>query len=61
VAQPQIRPRNGNRAAKGGWLHLAKAGFDEYFLHKVRRGEGEPTYERFLLKQRDIEKLKEPT
>jgi len=42
-------------------VHLAKGGFDEYFLHKVRRGESGPFHERFLLKQRDIEKLKEPT
>ena len=61
VAQPQIPPRNVNWAAKGAWVHLAKVGFEKYFLHKVRRGESEPFYERFLLKQLNIEKLKEPT
>lgn len=61
VAQPQIPPRNVNWAAKGAWVHLAKVGFEKYFLHKVRRGESEPFYERFLLKQLNIEKLKEPS
>ncbi len=61
VAQPQIPPRNVNWAAKGAWVHLAKVGFEKYFLRKIRRGESEPFYERFLLKQLNIEKLKEPS
>jgi sulfide:quinone oxidoreductase len=60
VAQPQIPPRNVNWAAKGAWVHLAKVGFEKYFLRKVRRGESEPFYERFLMRQLNIEKLKEP-
>jgi len=60
VAQPQIPPRNVNWSAKGAWVHLAKVGFEKYFLRKVRRGESEPFYERFLMKQLNIEKLKEP-
>ncbi len=60
VAQPQIPPRNVNWAAKGAWVHLAKVGFEKYFLRKVRSGESEPFYERFLMNQLNIAKLKEP-
>jgi sulfide:quinone oxidoreductase len=61
VAQPQIPPRNVNWASKGTWVHLAKVGFEKYFLRKIRSGESEPFYERFLLKQLNIEKLKATT
>ena len=60
VAQPQIPPRNVNWASKGTWVHLAKVGFEKYFLRKVRSGESEPFYERFLMNQLNIAKLKEP-
>jgi len=60
VAQPQIPPRNVNWSSKGVWVHLAKIGFEKYFLRKVRAGESEPFYERFLMRQLNIEKLKEP-
>ena len=49
MAQPQIPPRNVNWASKGEWVHLAKVAFEKYFLRKIRRGESEPFYERFLL------------
>jgi sulfide:quinone oxidoreductase len=61
VAQPQIPPRNVNWAAKGAWVHLAKVAFEKYFLRKIRNGESEPFYERFLLRQLNIEKLKATT
>jgi sulfide:quinone oxidoreductase len=61
VAQPQIPPRNVNWAAKGAWVHLAKVAFEKYFLRKIRAGESEPFYERFLLRQLNIEKLKATT
>ena len=60
IAKPQIPPRNVNWAAKGAWVHLAKVGFEKYFLRKIRAGESEPFYERFLLQQLDIQKLKAP-
>jgi sulfide:quinone oxidoreductase len=60
VAQPQIPPRNVNWASKGAWVHVAKVGFEKYFLRKIRTGESEPFYERFLLKQLNIHKLKAP-
>ncbi|HEX2944285.1 MAG TPA: FAD-dependent oxidoreductase [Rhodopila sp.] len=60
VAQPQIPPRNVNWASKGSWVHMAKVGFEKYFMRKIRTGESEPFYERFVLKQLNIQKLKEP-
>lgn len=59
VAQPQIPPRNVNWAASGKWVHLAKVGFEKYFLNKVRRGESEPFYERLALEVMGIRKVKE--
>ena len=58
VAQPQIPPRNVNWAARGKWVHVAKIGFEKYFLHKVRRGESEPFYEKLALHVMGIDKLR---
>ncbi len=58
VAQPQIPPRNVNWSASGGWVHLAKVGFEKYFLAKIRRGESEPFYEKLALDVMGIRKLK---
>jgi sulfide:quinone oxidoreductase len=49
MAQPQIPPRNVNWSSSGKWVHLAKAGFEKYFLAKVRHGESEPFYEKLAL------------
>jgi len=57
VAQPQIPPRNVNWSARGAWVHLAKVGFEKYFLRKIRAGKSEPFYESFLLRQLNIHKL----
>ena len=45
VAQPQIPPRNVNWSSSGKWVHVAKIGFEKYFLRKMRKGESEPFYE----------------
>jgi sulfide:quinone oxidoreductase len=58
VAQPQIPPRNVNWSASGKWVHLAKIGFEKYFLHKVRKGESEPFYEKLALHVMGIHKLR---
>ncbi|MBI1196986.1 MAG: NAD(P)/FAD-dependent oxidoreductase [Phenylobacterium sp.] len=58
VAQPQIPPRNVNWSASGKWVHLAKVGFEKYFLGKVRRGESEPFYEKLALDVMGVRKLK---
>ena len=59
VAQPQIPPRNLNWSAHGKWVHLAKVGFEKYFLKKVRSGVSEPFYEKLVLQVLGISKLKE--
>ena len=58
-AQPQIPPRNINWSASGGWVHLAKVGFEKYFLGKVKRGESETFYEKMALDLIGAHKLKD--
>ncbi|MBB5986486.1 NAD(P)/FAD-dependent oxidoreductase [Sphingobium lignivorans] len=58
VAQPQIPPRNVNWSSSGKWVHLAKIGFEKYFLRKVRKGESEPFYEKLALHVMGIRKLR---
>ena len=58
VAQPQIPPRNVNWSASGDWVHLAKVGFEKYFLGKIRRGESEPFYEKLALDVMGLKKIK---
>ncbi len=58
LAVPQIPPRNVNWSGQGYWVHMAKVGFEKYFLRKVRNGSSEPGYERFLLKTIGVERLK---
>ncbi|MDE2410171.1 MAG: NAD(P)/FAD-dependent oxidoreductase [Sphingomonadales bacterium] len=61
VAQPQIPPRNLNWSSHGKWVHLAKIGFEKYFLRKVRKGTSEPVYEKLALRMLGIAKLKQTT
>ncbi|MGB8819214.1 MAG: FAD/NAD(P)-binding oxidoreductase [Rhizobiaceae bacterium] len=58
VAQPQIPPRNVNWASSGKWVHVAKIGFEKYFLRKIRSGVSEPFYEKLALQVLGIDKLK---
>lgn len=58
VAQPQIPPRNLNWSSSGKWVHLAKVGFEKYFIHKVRRGTSEPFYEKLAMHALGIRKLR---
>jgi sulfide:quinone oxidoreductase len=58
MAQPQIPPRNINWASSGKWVHLAKIGFEKYFLHKVRSGKSEPFYEKMALDLIGAHKIK---
>ncbi len=58
VAQPQIPPRNVNWSSEGKWVHLAKIGFEKYFLGKIRKGESEPFYEKLLMDTLGIHKVK---
>jgi sulfide:quinone oxidoreductase len=59
VAMPQIPPRNVTWFKKGKWVHLAKIGFEKYFLRKMKTGNSEPVYEKYLLKALGIERLEE--
>lgn len=58
VALPQIPPRNVNWFGEGRWVHLAKIGFEKYFIRKMKKGTSEPIYEKYLLSVLGIEKLK---
>ncbi|HEU0151770.1 MAG TPA: FAD-dependent oxidoreductase [Arenimonas sp.] len=58
VALPQIPPRNVTWARVGKWVHLAKVAFEKYFLAKMRSGNTEPVYEKYVLKLLGIERLK---
>ena len=57
VAVPQVPPRNIMWARAGRWVHLAKAAFESYFLRKMRTGNSEPAYERWLLKRLGVKRL----
>jgi sulfide:quinone oxidoreductase len=57
VALPQIPPRNVNWFKKGKWVHLAKIGFEKYFMYKMKSGSSEPIYEKYVLKTLGIERL----
>lgn len=58
VAIPQIPPRNVTWAKKGKWVHVAKAAFEKYFIRKMKRGNSEPIYEKYMLKALGIQRLK---
>ncbi len=58
IAQPQIPPRNVNWSAGGGWVHMAKVGFEKYFIGKVRKGRSETFYENAALNLLKTHKLK---
>ena len=60
LALPQIPPRNVNWSGQGYWVHMAKVGFEKYFLRKVRNGSSEPGYERFLMKTIGVNRLRTP-
>jgi sulfide:quinone oxidoreductase len=57
VALPQIPPRNVNWFKKGKWVHVAKVAFEKYFMHKMKTGNAEPLYEKYVLKALGIERL----
>jgi sulfide:quinone oxidoreductase len=57
VALPQVPPRNVTWAKKGKWVHLAKAGFEKYFIRKMKKGVSEPFYEKIIFDALGIKKL----
>ncbi len=58
VAIPQIPPRNVTWAKVGKWVHLAKVAFEKYYLRKMRTGNTDPVYEKYVMKALGIERLK---
>lgn len=58
VALPQIGPRNVSWFKKGRWVHWAKIAFEKYFIKKMKQGNSEPIYEKFVLKKFGITRLK---
>ena len=58
LAVPQIPPRNTTWSSQGKWVHLAKIGFEKYFMRKVIKGISEPFYERMMLKLMGVVRLK---
>lgn len=58
VALPQIPPRNVTWTKVGRWVHVAKVAFEKYFLAKMRSGNSEPIYEKYVLKALGIERVK---
>ena len=59
LAMPQIPHRNTTWSSEGKWVHLAKVGFEKYFMHKIRKGVSEPYYEKLALKLLGVTRLKE--
>ena len=61
VALPQIPPRNVSWFRKGKWVHLGKIAFEKYFLNKMKTGNAEPIYEKYILGLLGITRLHKPT
>lgn len=57
--ESQPAAARGSWNKKGKWVHLAKIGFEKYFLHKMKSGHSEPIYEKYLLKALGILRLQE--
>jgi sulfide:quinone oxidoreductase len=58
VALPQFPPRNVTWFKEGRWVHWAKVAFEKYFIRKMKKGDTEPVYEKYVLKLLGINKLK---
>ncbi len=59
VALPQIPPRNVSWVRTGKWVHVAKIAFEKYYLRKMRVGNTEPVYEKYVMKALGIVRLKD--
>jgi len=57
VAIPQIPPRNVSWFKKGKWVHLAKVGYEKYLIRKMKIGNTEPVYEKYILKLMGVTRL----
>ncbi|HYW92450.1 MAG TPA: FAD/NAD(P)-binding oxidoreductase [Gammaproteobacteria bacterium] len=59
IALPQIPPRNVTWARKGRWVHLAKIAYEKYFMRKMRKGQFQSIYEKYVLRILGLKHLKE--
>lgn len=57
VALPQIPPRNVAWMKRGRWVHWAKVAFEKYFLRKMKTGNSEPIYEKYVLRALGINRI----
>jgi sulfide:quinone oxidoreductase len=39
-------------------VHIAKVGFEKYFIRKMKKGTSEPFYEKFIMSSLGITKIK---
>jgi len=58
VALPQMPPRNVTWTKVGKWVRVAKIAFEKYFLMKMRTGNTEPVYEKYVLKLLGITRIR---
>ena len=59
IAKPQNPPRNLNWASEGKWVHYAKIAFEKYFMRKIRKGQSEPFYEKYIMNMIKVSKVKD--
>ncbi len=59
VAIPQIPPRDVNWFGSGKWVHLAKIAFEKYFIRKMKKGNSEPIYEKYMMKLIGLKRLQD--
>jgi NADPH-dependent 2,4-dienoyl-CoA reductase/sulfur reductase-like enzyme len=57
LASPEMPPRRRTETVVGGVIKLAKVAFEKYFMFKIRTGNADPFYERFMLRLVGIERL----
>ncbi len=58
LAMPQNPPRSYTWVNEGRWVRVSKVMFEKYFLRKMRRGQPDPGYERFLMRMLGLHRLK---
>ena len=49
-------PRELDWLRQGRWVHLAKVALEKYFLRKIKNGNSEQIYDRYVLKMMGISK-----
>ncbi len=59
AAIPQIPPRDTNWFASGRWVHYAKIAFEKYFIRKMKNGNSEPVYEKYVMKLIGFKRLQD--